>query len=327
MLNKKGKSNTNADALSRREYEPTNAPPPSLLLPMAPVQQFTSMVATLTNDRNAHISEHKEQNAKYIQLNSLRNLQTVMSIEAKTVQERQREDPFLSKFIDYLCNNNIPTDMSEEAARNLILESQDYVIDPDDKMLYHLYYPRGKGTRAERVIKQLVIPNSLKHDVMLSYHDSLMAGHQGFDRTYHLIRLKYFWPAMYKQIKQYVASCKECQLNKAGAHQNKVPLKPLPCDGVFKRIHIDLFGPLPNVKGFKYVLLVVDAFSKWPEAFPVKTLTGAEIATVLYSEIICRWGAPYALLSDRGSNFMSSIVKELCKIFEITKLTTSSWHP
>ncbi len=162
---------------------------------------------------------------------------------------------------------------------------------------------------------------------MLAYHDSLMASHQGFDRTYHLIRLKYFWKKMYNEIKQYVASCKECQTNKNNAHSRKAPLKPLPCDGIFQRIHIDLYGPLPKVNGYKYVLVIVDAFSKWVETFPVKTLSGAEIAKILYSEHICRWGAPKSLLSDRGTNFLSTIVVEVCKIFKIKKYKTSPWHP
>jgi len=72
---------------------------------------------------------------------------------------------------------------------------------------------------------------------------------------------------------------------------------------------------------------VVCAFSKWPEAFPIKTLTGEEIARVLYNNIICRWGCPYSLLSDRGTNFLSSIVTEMCKLFKIEKYKTSSWHP
>ena len=132
---------------------------------------------------------------------------------------------------------------------------------------------------------------------------------------------------MYYEIKQYVLSCKQCQINKNDAHKHNVPLKPLPCEGIFKRIHIDLFGPLNKVNGYKYVLLVVDSFTKWPEAFPVRTLTGEEIAKILYNEIICRWGAPYSLLSDRGTNFLSSIVVEVCKLFSISKYKTSSWHP
>ena len=105
-----------------------------------------------------------------------------------------------------------------------------------------------KGLRTDRLVKQLVVPKSLNHDILLSYHDSLLACHQGFDRTFHLIHLKYFWLRMYNEIKQYVTSCLNCQANKTDKHsRHKAPLKPLPCDGIFKRIHVDLFGPLPEV--------------------------------------------------------------------------------
>lgn len=88
-----------------------------------------------------------------------------------------------------------------------------------------------------------------------------------------------------------------------------------------------MFGPLPEVDGYKYVLLIVDSFSKWTEALPVKTLKGEEIAKLFYREFICRWGAPYSLLSDRGTNFLSRIVEETCKLFNINKYKTTSWHP
>ena len=151
--------------------------------------------------------------------------------------------------------------MSERETQRFIAESHEYVIDPDDELLYHLYFPRGKGPRANRIIKQLVVPETLKHDVLLAYHDSLLIGHGGFDRTYQLIRLKYYWLRMYNEVRQYVRSCPDCQRNKS-VSQKPGPLHPLPCDGIFKRVHIDLFGPLPEVNGYKYVLLIVDAFSK-----------------------------------------------------------------
>jgi hypothetical protein len=319
IVHKKGKLHSNADSLSRREYPPTNDPPSTWI---SPVSLNTLNLITCDNNQSKVKAE-----SRYIDLNAARHLASVMSTTTMSVKDQQRSDPDIMKIIDYIENQNLPVNLSENDTSRFIAESHDYVVD-DDQLLYHLYTPRGKGLRADRLVKQLVVPKSLKHDILLSYHDSLLAGHQGFDRTFHLICLKYFWLRMYNEIKQYVTSCLECQANKTDKHsRHKAPLQPLPCDGIFKRIHVDLFGPLPEVNGFKYVLLVVDAFSKWPEAFPVKTLQGKEIAKILYRDIICRWGAPYALVSDRGTNFLSTIVTEVCKICKIAKFKTTSWHP
>ncbi len=324
---RRGKLNSNADALSRREY---NSDHHIDTTGSTDRKDQASVKGQETQHQPPAVSQVKNEtdnDARCIELNALRHIESVMNVEDVAVPIKQENDADLAPLLDYLSNGTIPQGWHDKDVKRLITEANDYVIDPEDGILYHLYYSRGKGPQKHRVIKQLVVPQTLKHDVMLSYHDALMAGHQGFDRTYHLIRLKYFWKGMYAEIKEYVSSCHKCQVNKRTAHPQNYPLKPLPCEGIFRRLHIDVFGPLPQVGPYRYVLVIVCAFSKWPECFPLKSLTGAEVAHILYNEIICRWGAPYSLLSDRGTNFLSSIVKEVCKLFHIQKLNTSAWHP
>jgi hypothetical protein len=69
----------------------------------------------------------------------------------------------------------------------------------------------------------------------------------------------------------------------------------------------------------KRVLLIVDSFFRWSEAFALKTQNASSIAKALYSEIFCRFGAPRVLLSDRGQAFMSKLVNALCEIFQVKR--------
>jgi hypothetical protein len=102
----------------------------------------------------------------------------------------------------------------------------------------------------------------------------------------------------------------------------------MPIADLFQRWHIDILGGLPTSKNkYKYVLLVVDSFSKWSEAFPLYTQEATEVASVLFRECICRYGAPNVLVSDRGQNFLSKLVKALCELFQITRYYTSSYRP
>ena len=78
---------------------------------------------------------------------------------------------------------------------------------------------------------------------------------------------------------------------------------------------------------YRYVLLVVDYFSRWCEAIPLQSQEASIVAEALFSEIICRYGAPSVLVSDRGQNFMSKLVAALCELFDITRHHTSSYHP
>lgn len=106
-------------------------------------------------------------------------------------------------------------------------------------------------------------------------------------------------------------------------------MNPLPIAKRFERWHIDILGPLFKTKegGFEYILLCVDAGTRWVEAFPLKSQTAVETARVLYKEIFTRYGAPKVLFSDRGRNFMSKLVNALCELFDIKQHHTSAYHP
>ena len=76
---------------------------------------------------------------------------------------------------------------------------------------------------------------------------------------------------------------------------------------VWELIGIDLTGPLPKtVVGFQYILTATDYFSKWVEAFPLKTKTAAEVGRHICS-IIYRHGCPKRILSDQGKEFVNEV--------------------
>jgi transposase InsO family protein len=259
----------------------------------------------------------------YQEIQPLEHFQQIMATDTVDLKSLQETDDQLGTYIQYIRDGILPTD--SKSARKTILETQDFIID-ENGLLFHIYYPRGKGQKSERIIKQLAVPKSLRNDVLLSYHDALTGGHQGMERTYHAIRLKYFWPRMYSDIKYYCKSCLDCQESKRYHHGKKAPLHPIPVGGPFSRLHMDFLELTKTKDGYHYVLLITDAFSKWVEGFPLKTMESSEVAKVLYSEIFCRYGACRTLVTDRAQNFMSKLVKELCKIFQVTKVETSSYH-
>ena len=118
-----------------------------------------------------------------------------------------------------------------------------------------------------------------------------------------------------------------CQETKRNYAYNPTPLHPLPIVDVFERWHMDILGPLtPSTEGYKYILVCTDWMSRWVEAIPLHNQEAATIAKALHKEIFCRYDAPRTLLSDRGRNFMSKILKELCEIYNIKKVHTSSYH-
>ncbi|XP_055633465.1 uncharacterized protein K02A2.6-like [Toxorhynchites rutilus septentrionalis] len=95
-----------------------------------------------------------------------------------------------------------------------------------------------------------------------------------------------------------------------------------PTSKPWDRVHIDYAGP---VDGY-YYLVVVDAYSKWPEIFRTRTTTTTVTLEIL-QETIARYGNPHSLVSDNGTQFVSSRFKQFCKENGIQHLTTTPYHP
>ena len=107
-----------------------------------------------------------------------------------------------------------------------------------------------------------------------------------------------------------------------------MPLLPIPVERPFDRVAVDCLGPFPeSYSGNRYVVVFSDYLMRRPEAFAVSTIDAVVIAKLLVNEIFCRHGSPKTLLSDRGQNFLSKLVKEVWKLLSTDKLNTSAYNP
>ena len=105
------------------------------------------------------------------------------------------------------------------------------------------------------------------------------------------------------------------------------PLQPIPVLKPFHRVAVDVLQLPLTSNGNKYVVVVMDYFTKWVEAFAVADQQAQTIARLLVENIVCRHGVPQELLSDRGSNFLSDLILEICSILGVQKVNTSGYHP
>ena len=117
-------------------------------------------------------------------------------------------------------------------------------------------------------------------------------------------------------------------MRKSPRNSRKEPLLPLPVENASDRVALDVLDPLPPYrKGNRYIIVWTDCLTRWYEGFAVPSAEASVVARLLVDGIIARHGAPRVLLSDRGTNFLSTLVAEVCKIFQIHKVNTSSYHP
>ena len=96
----------------------------------------------------------------------------------------------------------------------------------------------------------------------------------------------------------------------------------------FRTLHIDLVGPLTqSSKGNTYIFSVLDRFSRWYEAIPIRTITASKLVEVLWQHWFSRFGLPDVIVSDRGSQFESTLFVDVCNTLGIKLQRTTAYHP
>ena len=190
-------------------------------------------------------------------------------------------------------------------------------------VLYHYWEPRGAKKMKGRRRKQLVVPQSRQGEILLESHD---AGHPGYIRTLAKIREAFYWPSMVKDVSRHLKNCTICKAVKS-AKGRKAPLKPLVVSKPLETISMDVVGPLPvSNQGNKYIITMMDLFSRWPAAYPVADMTAETVVRCIKT-----WGGdfgyPESVLTDRGTNFASEVFAKACKALHLNHVMTTAYRP
>lgn len=168
------------------------------------------------------------------------------------------------------------------------------------------------------------IPFSLRRTVYDSIH---LVSHPGVKTTRKKVSRLYFWPGMNKDIHEWASSCEQCQKQKVSRHV-KTPIQGISIpEAKFRHIHVDIVGPLPPSDGYRYILTIVDRFTRWPEAYPITNIEAKTVAKVIVSQYISRFGIPERMTTDQGSQFESKLMNEMCKMLGIRHIHTTPYHP
>ena len=168
-----------------------------------------------------------------------------------------------------------------------------------------------------------------KYQIIETLHNSLMGGHKGVNQTYKKIRQRYYWPGMRNDILDYIRKCPECQTRKIERIKTREPmiLTDTPIEA-FDKVSIDTVGKLRVTPRSNCHLLTMQCnLTKYLIAIPIPNLKATTIADCLAKYLICQFGAPRAMLSDRGTSFLSEVVEGLMRMFKIHHLTTSGYCP
>ena len=235
--------------------------------------------------------------------------------------EAQAADADIARMISYVEDKvDIPPEELHSELKVMYQRKEKFMV--KDKLLF--YTKQGDG----KVYKYLVIPKSYRPLVMWHMHDHPTAGHRGIQTTYRLLTKMVYWPNMFKDVKLYVSRCAVCCTHLPKSMIQRAPLQPTLAKYPWSEIMLDFVGPVTkSSRGHKYILVIVDLFSKYVEALPAKNVEAETVARLLTYHVFSRWGLPMRMRSDRGTHFTAGIIKELCKMLHIQHKLHVAWHP
>jgi len=166
--------------------------------------------------------------------------------------------------------------------------------------------------------------------ILKSTHEEPLGGHRGFDKTLDLLKRTFHWQNMYADTKHFCETCDTCTRSKTSTQRPYGLLQPLQLPTrKWGSISMDFIVSLPlTQKKNDSILVVVDRFTKMIKLFPCKTtITSPQLAELLYKHIVCEYGLPDEIISDRGATFMSQFIQDLWALLKTKHRPSTAYRP
>ncbi|GKV36000.1 hypothetical protein SLEP1_g44186 [Rubroshorea leprosula] len=222
------------------------------------------------------------------------------------------EDPILS----FLQDEIVPEDRQE--AMKLRRKASRYTL------LDGVLYKRSFSLPLLRCLNPYEAEYALRE-----VYEGVCGSHVGARTLAHkVLKQGYYWPNMYKDATHFVQRCLKCQFFAHLTHQPAEELTTLVAPWPFAQWGLDLLGPfVKGVGGVTHLIVGVDYFTKWVEAWPLSSLTSKNVEDFVFSSIICRYGIPNQIVADNGTQFNCTSFRDFCSSYGIKLQFTSIYHP
>ena len=219
------------------------------------------------------------------------------------------ENPIVPQKFQVLQKQDTNIEILKRKLRNKRLDKVYYSLD-ENELLTRKVINGGHGFCA------IYLPSVLIFQVLRTAHNDL--GHNGFPRTYAVVKRVFFWKGMKEDIRKHCKTCTTCQLHKLENLKFKRKIfKPSlqPMDFIC----MDLIGEFhpPTSRGHRYALTAVCMLTGFTWCVPLKTKTAEEVTKAYMDHIYCSFGGSINILTDNGTEFKNKLFKEV-----ISKLGT-----
>ena len=161
-----------------------------------------------------------------------------------------------------------------------------------------------------------------------SIHDSPLSGHPSRENTRELLAREYTWPGMTQDVRRFVRNCNTCGKSKIWREQKHGLLKPLSIpERIWSELSVDFITGLAPSKDCTNIMVVIDQLSKSIIVVPMKETRVIDVAQTLLEHIFQHHGLPMTIESDRGTQFVSMLWTEVCRLVKITQRLLTAFHP
>ena len=172
------------------------------------------------------------------------------------------------------------------------------------------------------------VPKSLRKEIFDVIHG---LSHPSGRTTSKLIKQKFVWPGMRKDIVNWARTCVACQRAKIQRHTRNSPQTFDTPDNRFDHVHLDLVGPLPSSKGSKGSKGISPYYDRpfltLAGGDPLTDITADTVASAFYTHWVARFGAPRTITTDQGSQFEAALFKALSNLVGTNRTRSSPYHP
>lgn len=234
------------------------------------------------------------------------------------IRQSQERDPIIGRVLQYKESNHLPTGRvlkAEPADVRLLLRQWTRLHVSGDGILH-----RKAGGR-----DQLVLPKEHHPTVFTELHREM--GHLGIERTLGLIRDRFYWPHMQRDVEHFVTRSCECLKRKPPNKLTRAPLTTIKTTYPFELVAIDFLHLEKCKQGYEYILVVMDHFTRFAQAYPTKNKTAKTVVEKIFNDFALKWGFPSKIHHDMGLEFQNQMFSQLEKMCGVRGSHTTPYHP
>ena len=334
IRHRKGRLNGHADALSRRPSSFTEETADQIdttgnssSFTRVPTPKECNVVQTRsTSSQVTRESQDKDKSQPVLPRPQVPDLPEnfILADQESELRDYQKQDRDIDQITEYVKIGHRPSVREirklNPRLRRLLWEYPRLTLHQD--ILYRMKLNKLGATTLQPVIPENLIPKVLEE-----LHGHPSAGHFGPQRTLLRAEATCYWPFMRRDITNHCSTCAPCESFRSPNPKYQAPLRSITTDHPLQMVFADIAELPTSRNGYRYILVIIDHFSKYVNIYPMKNQTAQTVAKHIFEDYVTEHGVPETLHTDQGRQFESRLVQQLCQKLGIHKSRSSPYHP